>query len=80
MQENLSARATASLISLVPDQLLIAHSLQDIELDIVNTEDDDKLEPIDYYALVKNVAEIAPSNACDGKTPDSRIVIQVIPS
>jgi hypothetical protein len=75
-QENVKIRGWASLISLISDQFLNAHSLQDIEFTFVNTDDDDNLEPVDYYALVKDVADIAPST-CNGNSIRNRIIVKV---
>jgi hypothetical protein len=88
VQVNTSARGSVSLISLVPDEVLAMYagsSLQDIELKVVNVDDDDseddddtdtETESLDYYALVKDAAEIAPFY-CNGKSSNRRMVIQV---
>jgi hypothetical protein len=78
VQEDVTARATASLISLISNQILNAHSLQDIEFTFVNTDDgDDDSEPIDYYALVKDAAELAPSSTCNGNSIRNRMIVKV---
>jgi hypothetical protein len=77
VQEDVTARATASLISLISDQFLNAHSLQDIKFALVSTDDDDdSIEPIDYYAHVKDVADIAPST-CNGNSIRNRMIVKV---
>jgi hypothetical protein len=80
VQRQLSARGSASLISLIPDEVLSlydGYSLQDIVLRIVDTANDARIESLDYYALVKDAAEIAPDH-CNGKGVSSVLLVQVI--
>jgi hypothetical protein len=74
-----SARGAVSIVRLIPDAILSVyhgHSLQDIELSILDATNDDSIAPLDYYALVKDAAEVAPRE-CNGKSMNRRMIIQV---
>jgi hypothetical protein len=80
-QIEISARGSASLISLIPEEVLEmydGYNLQDIELNtILKAENPGNVKSLDYYACVKDAAKDAPRH-CDGKSASSRMIVQVI--
>jgi hypothetical protein len=58
---DVSARGTARLFNLIPDEVLNVqadgYSLQDINFEVIKAEEGDITQKVSYNALVKDVAE-----------------------
>jgi hypothetical protein len=78
LQEDLTARGSASVLRLVPQAVLDmydGHSLQDITLNILDTQSN-SVDLLGGYTLVKDAVAMA-ADHCDGKSATTRLVIQV---
>jgi hypothetical protein len=87
VQVDVSARGTARLINLIPDEVLNVqaanYSLQDMQFKLVHPDEHGGCSMqvansnVGYCALVQDVIEKA-SNFCYDSSPSSGVVIQVI--